>query len=34
MLEGIYWTRPDSSGKEVVRAKRINEAAYTEFVDD
>ena len=33
-VKGIYWTRPDSSGKEVVRAKRINEAAYTEFVDD
>ena len=33
-VKGIYWTRPDSSGKEVVRAKRINEAAYTEFVDE
>ena len=33
-VKGIYWTRPDSSGKEVVRAKRINESAYTEFVDD
>ena len=33
-VRGLYWTRPDSSGKEVVRAKRINEAAYTEFVDD
>ena len=33
-VKGIYWTKPDSSGKEEVRAKRINEAAYTEFVDD
>ncbi len=33
-VKGIYWTKPDSSGKEVVRAKKINEAAYTEFVED
>ena len=33
-VKGIYWTRPDSSGKEVTRAKKINEAAYTEFVED
>ena len=33
-VKGIYWTKPDSSGKEEVRAKRINESAYTEFVDD
>jgi len=32
--KGIYWTRPDSSGNEEVRAKKINESAYTEFVDD
>ena len=31
---GIYWTKPDSSGKESVRAKKINEASYTEFVKD
>ena len=31
-VKGIYWTRPDSSGKEYVRAKKINESAYTEFV--
>ncbi|SVD15828.1 uncharacterized protein METZ01_LOCUS368682, partial [marine metagenome] len=30
----IYWTKPDSSGKEAVRAKRINETKYTEFVKD
>ena len=33
-VKGIYWTKPDTSGKEVVRAKKINEAAYTEFVED
>ena len=32
--KGIYWTRPDSSGNEEARAKKINESAYTEFVDD
>ena len=33
-IKGIYWTKPNNSGKEEARAKRINEAAYTEFVDD
>ncbi len=33
-VKGIYWTRPDSKGKEVMRAKKIDEASYTEFVDD
>ena len=33
-VKGIYWTRPDSSGKEAVRAKRIDETKYTEFVKD
>ncbi len=33
-VKGVYWTKPDSSGKESVRAKRINETAYTEFVKD
>jgi len=33
-VKGIYWTKPDSSGSEEVRAKKINEAAYTEFVAD
>jgi len=33
-VKGIYWTRPDSSGKEVKRAKKINESLYTEFVKD
>ena len=33
-VKGIYWTKPDSSGKEYVRAKPINESAYTDFVKD
>ena len=33
-IKGVYWTRPDATGKEVVRAKRIDEASYTEFVED
>ena len=32
-VKGVYWT-PDSSGKETLRAKPINEKAYTEFVKD
>jgi len=33
-VKGIYWTKPDSSGKEEIRAKKIKESAYTEFVKD
>ena len=33
-VKGIYWTKPDSSGKESVRAKKIDESAYTEFVKE
>ena len=33
-VRGIFWTKPDSSGKEVVRDKQINEEAYTEFVKE
>ena len=33
-VKGIYWTKPDSTGKEAFRAKKINEAAYTEFIKD
>ena len=33
-VKGIYWTKPDSSGKEAERAKRIDETKYTEFVKD
>tara|TARA_Y100000310_G_scaffold294965_1_gene325872 strand:+ start:1093 stop:1683 length:591 start_codon:yes stop_codon:yes gene_type:complete len=31
---GVFWTKPDSSGKEVSRDKPINENLYTEFVKD
>jgi len=30
---GIFWTKPDKTGKEVVRDEQINEAAYSEFID-
>jgi len=33
-VKGIYWTKPDSSGKEEIRAKKIKESAYTEFVKE
>ena len=33
-VKGIYWTKPDSSGKESIRAQRIDERLYTEFVKD
>jgi len=33
-VKGIYWTKPDSSGKEYRRAKKINESNYTQFVKD
>jgi len=33
-VKGVYWTKPDSSGKEAIRAKVINEKDYTEFVKD
>ena len=31
-VRGVYWTKPDSSGKEVVRDVTVNESKYTEFV--
>ena len=31
---GVFWTKPNSSGKEVVRDEMINESAYSEFIDD
>ena len=31
---GVFWTKPNQSGKEVVRDEMINEAAYSEFIDD
>ncbi len=33
-IRGKFWTKPDSSGKEVIRDSEINEAMYTEFVDE
>ena len=30
----MYWTKPDSSGVEVVRESKIDESRYTEFVSD
>jgi len=31
---GVYWTKPDHTGKESIRDKKIDETAYTEFVRD
>ena len=31
---GVFWTKPDGSGKEVIRDERIDEAAYCEFIED
>ena len=31
---GVYWTKPDKSGKEVIREEMINESAYSELVKD
>ncbi len=31
---GVFWTKPDSSGKESIRDVMINEAAYSEFIED
>ena len=31
---GVFWTKPDATGKEVVRDEKINEAAYSEFIED
>ena len=33
-VRGVYWTKPDSSGKEVSRDVAIEEEKYTEFVKD
>ena len=33
-VRGVYWTKPDSSGKEVTRDVSIDESKYTEFVED
>ena len=29
---GIFWTKPDSTGKEVLRDETIYEAGYSEFI--
>ena len=31
---GVYWTKPDHTGKEVLRDKNLDESQYTEFVSD
>ena len=31
---GVFWTKPDSSGKEVMRDETINESKYSEFIQD
>ena len=28
-IRGVFWTKPDSSGKEVVRDSQIDESQYT-----
>ena len=33
-VRGVYWTKPDESGKEVARDKPIDESKYTELTDD
>ena len=31
---GVFWTKPDSTGKEAKRDEMINESAYSEVIDD
>jgi hypothetical protein len=31
---GVYWTKPDSTGKETIRDVTIDETAYSEFIKD
>jgi len=31
---GVYWTKPNQTGKEIARDKMIDEKSYTEFVKD
>ncbi len=33
-IRGVFWTKPDSSGKEVIRDSKIDESKYTEFLDE
>jgi hypothetical protein len=31
---GVFWTKPDSTGKEVLRDETIDESSYSEFISD
>ena len=31
---GVFWTKPDSTGKEVTRDVSVHEEKYSEFIDD
>ena len=31
---GVFWTKPDSTGKEVIRDETIDEEAYSEFIEE
>jgi len=31
---GVFWTKPNASGNEVVRDEKIDESAYSEFIDE
>ncbi len=33
-VRGVYWTKPDSTGKEVSRDVKIDESKYTEFLKE
>ena len=33
-VRGVYWTKPDESGKEVIRDKPIDESKYTELLQE
>ncbi|MFL2883236.1 MAG: aspartyl/asparaginyl beta-hydroxylase domain-containing protein [Pelagibacteraceae bacterium] len=33
-IRGVYWTKPDESGKEVLRDVKIDESKYTEVVPE
>ena len=33
-IRGVFWTKPDATGKEVVRDSKIDESKYTEFLDE
>ena len=33
-VRGVYWTKPDDTGKEVKRDKPIDESKYTELISD